>query len=208
LVYTTKLSITQIVKWWITEWCSKKWLWPNLMYYLGICLEGKMKTRLCIDLNPGLGNVLTQLWHLIDAPLITRFKKCVLMLWVKAIKKQSWAYVTDFSELHQNHLNSVAFEANCSIKRPYLTRYFSWWEYPFPKPHTGRAPLVRCPQLLSQCTNLQLPSIIICRSLPPSARWPITNPVAPEPEGSSPYSQEPATGPYPDPTGSNLHSPP
>jgi hypothetical protein len=31
--------------------------------------------------------------------------------------------------------------------------------------------------------------------------------VAPEPEGSSPYSQEPATGPYPEPTGSNLHSP-
>jgi len=31
--------------------------------------------------------------------------------------------------------------------------------------------------------------------------------VVPEPEGSSPYSQEPATGPYPEPTGSNLHSP-
>jgi hypothetical protein len=35
----------------------------------------------------------------------------------------------------------------------------------------------------------------------------ITNSMAPEPEGSSPYSQEPATGPYPAPTGSNLHSP-
>jgi hypothetical protein len=35
----------------------------------------------------------------------------------------------------------------------------------------------------------------------------ITNSVAPEPEGSSPYSQEPATGPYPEPAGSNLHSP-
>jgi hypothetical protein len=34
----------------------------------------------------------------------------------------------------------------------------------------------------------------------------LTNSVAPEPEGSSPYSQEPATGPYPEPTGSNLHS--
>jgi hypothetical protein len=34
-----------------------------------------------------------------------------------------------------------------------------------------------------------------------------TNSVAPEPEGSSPYSQEPATGPYPERTGSNLHSP-
>jgi hypothetical protein len=34
----------------------------------------------------------------------------------------------------------------------------------------------------------------------------ITNSVAPEPEGSSPYSQQPATGPYPEPTGSNLHS--
>jgi hypothetical protein len=29
---------------------------------------------------------------------------------------------------------------------------------------------------------------------------------SPEPEGSSPYSQEPTTGPYPEPTGSNLHS--
>jgi hypothetical protein len=35
----------------------------------------------------------------------------------------------------------------------------------------------------------------------------LTNSVAPEPEGSSPYPQGPATGPYPDPTGSNLHSP-
>jgi hypothetical protein len=34
-----------------------------------------------------------------------------------------------------------------------------------------------------------------------------TNSVAPETEGSSPYSQEPATGPYPEPTKSNLHSP-
>jgi hypothetical protein len=33
-----------------------------------------------------------------------------------------------------------------------------------------------------------------------------TNSMPPEPEGSSPYSQEPATGPYPEPTGSNLHS--
>jgi hypothetical protein len=28
--------------------------------------------------------------------------------------------------------------------------------------------------------------------------------VAPEAKGSSPYSQEPATGPYPEPTGANL----
>jgi hypothetical protein len=35
----------------------------------------------------------------------------------------------------------------------------------------------------------------------------VTNSVAPEPEGLSPYSQEPATDPYPEPTGSNLHSP-
>jgi hypothetical protein len=33
----------------------------------------------------------------------------------------------------------------------------------------------------------------------------LTNSVTPEPEGSSPYSQEPATGPYPEPSGSNLH---
>jgi hypothetical protein len=31
--------------------------------------------------------------------------------------------------------------------------------------------------------------------------------VAPEPKGSLPYSQEPTTGPCPEPTGSNLHSP-
>jgi hypothetical protein len=35
----------------------------------------------------------------------------------------------------------------------------------------------------------------------------LTNSVAPEPEGSSPYSQEPATSPYPEPTGSDLYSP-
>jgi hypothetical protein len=35
----------------------------------------------------------------------------------------------------------------------------------------------------------------------------LTNSVGPEPEGSSPHSQEPTTGPYPEPTGSNLHSP-
>jgi hypothetical protein len=34
-----------------------------------------------------------------------------------------------------------------------------------------------------------------------------TNSVAPEPEGSSPYSQEPVTGPYPEPAGSNINSP-
>jgi hypothetical protein len=34
----------------------------------------------------------------------------------------------------------------------------------------------------------------------------LTNSVAPEPEGSSPHSQQPATGPYPEPTVSNLHS--
>jgi hypothetical protein len=35
----------------------------------------------------------------------------------------------------------------------------------------------------------------------------LTNSVAPEPECSSPYSQEPATGPYPEPTGCTLHLP-
>jgi hypothetical protein len=34
----------------------------------------------------------------------------------------------------------------------------------------------------------------------------LTNSVAPEPAGSSPHSQEPATGPYPEPTGSTLQS--
>jgi hypothetical protein len=34
----------------------------------------------------------------------------------------------------------------------------------------------------------------------------ITNSVAPEPAGSSPYSQEPATGPYPELNVSTLHS--
>jgi hypothetical protein len=31
--------------------------------------------------------------------------------------------------------------------------------------------------------------------------------MAAESEGSSPYSQEPATGPYPEPNESNLHTP-
>jgi hypothetical protein len=35
----------------------------------------------------------------------------------------------------------------------------------------------------------------------------LTNSVAPEPKGSSSYSQKPATGNYPEPAGSNLHSP-
>jgi hypothetical protein len=35
----------------------------------------------------------------------------------------------------------------------------------------------------------------------------ISNSVAPEPAGSSQYSQYPAAGPYPEPTGSTLHSP-
>jgi hypothetical protein len=33
----------------------------------------------------------------------------------------------------------------------------------------------------------------------------VTNSVAPEPSGSSPHSQQPANGPYPEPTGSTLH---
>jgi hypothetical protein len=32
----------------------------------------------------------------------------------------------------------------------------------------------------------------------------VTKSVVPEPEGSSPYLQEPATGPYPEPAGSSL----
>jgi hypothetical protein len=35
----------------------------------------------------------------------------------------------------------------------------------------------------------------------------LSNFVAPEPEGSLLYSQETATGPYPEPTGTTLHSP-
>jgi hypothetical protein len=35
----------------------------------------------------------------------------------------------------------------------------------------------------------------------------VTNFVVPEHESSSLYSQEPATGSYPEPTGSTLHSP-
>jgi hypothetical protein len=33
-----------------------------------------------------------------------------------------------------------------------------------------------------------------------------TNSVEQKPDGSSPHSQQPATGPYPEPTGSTLHS--
>jgi hypothetical protein len=35
----------------------------------------------------------------------------------------------------------------------------------------------------------------------------LTNSMVPQPEGSSPYSQEPATGPYPGPTESIRHPP-
>jgi hypothetical protein len=35
----------------------------------------------------------------------------------------------------------------------------------------------------------------------------LTKSMVPEPEGPSPYLQEPATGPYPESTGSTLHSP-
>jgi hypothetical protein len=35
-----------------------------------------------------------------------------------------------------------------------------------------------------------------------------TNSMGPEPEGSSPYSQEPATGPYPEPTETTLQPQP
>jgi hypothetical protein len=36
----------------------------------------------------------------------------------------------------------------------------------------------------------------------------LTNSVAPEPEGSSPHSQQPASGPYPEPGESTPHTPP
>jgi hypothetical protein len=46
--------------------------------------------------------------------------------------------------------------------------------------------------------------ILLC----PSRRMPVlTKSVAPEPVGLPPYSQEPATDPYPEPTGSTLPSP-
>jgi hypothetical protein len=35
----------------------------------------------------------------------------------------------------------------------------------------------------------------------------VTNCVAPEPEGSSPHSQQPANGPYPEPAESTPHTP-
>jgi hypothetical protein len=35
----------------------------------------------------------------------------------------------------------------------------------------------------------------------------MTNSVAPEPEGSSPHSQQPANGPYPEPAESTPHPP-
>jgi hypothetical protein len=63
-------------------------------------------------------------------------------------------------------------------------------------------------------SQLALPHLLLCTNRRVSFCWcgtlPLlitTNPVAPEPEGSSAYSQEPATGPYPEPAGSNLHSP-
>jgi hypothetical protein len=41
--------------------------------------------------------------------------------------------------------------------------------------------------------------------LPVSKPKQITNSVAQEPEGPSPHSQQPATGPYPEPAESNPH---
>jgi hypothetical protein len=45
------------------------------------------------------------------------------------------------------------------------------------------------------------------KELPTCGLHTVTNSVAPEPEGSSPYLQEPATGTYREPAGSNLNSP-
>jgi hypothetical protein len=52
--------------------------------------------------------------------------------------------------------------------------------------------------IISYCTKLHL-----------SSSWfaSITNSVAQKPEGSSPHSQQPATGPYPEPVESNPHPP-
>jgi hypothetical protein len=36
----------------------------------------------------------------------------------------------------------------------------------------------------------------------------LTNPVTPEPQGSSPHSQQPPNGPYPEPAESTPHTPP
>jgi hypothetical protein len=49
-----------------------------------------------------------------------------------------------------------------------------------------------------QTTNLRLPRLAFSGCLG-------SNFLVSEPAGSSPYSQEPATGPYPEPTGSNPH---
>jgi hypothetical protein len=61
--------------------------------------------------------------------------------------------------------------------------------------------------LLPNFWQLRIPSAEEQEDTKGDVRNLITNSVAQEPEGSSLYLQEPTNGPYPDPTGSNLHSP-
>jgi hypothetical protein len=62
--------------------------------------------------------------------------------------------------------------------------------------------------ILSTYTNFNiiLPTLSIPSGFFPSDK--LTNPVAPEPEGSSPHSQQPANGPYSEPGQSTPHPPP
>jgi hypothetical protein len=56
------------------------------------------------------------------------------------------------------------------------------------------------------CANQGL--TVVTRSDAQQSRLPLTlNSVAPEPEGSSPRSQQPAIGPYPEPVEFTLHTP-
>jgi hypothetical protein len=76
------------------------------------------------------------------------------------------------------------------------------------------------------CTHFSSLLFMPCPSHPPSSfdnhhhtwwtvqikqlfiiKYEVTNSVAPEPDSSLPYSQEPTTAPYPEPTESNLHHP-
>jgi hypothetical protein len=73
-------------------------------------------------------------------------------------------------------------------------------DHPSVYPPPNFACLYRYKTSTSLCPHLWLQLKLVLIS--------ITNSVAPESEGSSPYSQDPATGPYPEPTGSTLHPPP
>jgi hypothetical protein len=77
--------------------------------------------------------------------------------------------------------------------------------YLLPKSHLEEPKLLPAEQKI--CHSVTTSTIITTIAYTAATAIYLSNSVAPEPEGSSPYSQEPATSPYPEPAGSNVHSP-